>query len=164
MLEWVLIAIAVAAGGGGDAGDRSGSGAATAAIDVPGGPYRAEDQTPSGKFTTAGEVRPILGMTKANWVALREYDGQDLLYVTHLMAWRCGLHELRYAVNGGPMQVWPMPPCLEGTAQPNAIRTEGGLPFVAFGLGEVQSVRVELLYDDLSEDSHEVLRQDVLMP
>lgn len=164
MLEWVLIAIAVAGGGGGDAGDRSGSGAATAAVGAPGGPYQAEDQTPSGRFTTAGEVRPILGMTKANWVALREYDGQDLLYVTHLMAWRCGLHEVRYAVNGGPMQVWPMPPCQEGTAQPNAIRTEDGLPFVAFGLGEVQSVRVELLYDDLSEDSHEVLRQDVLMP
>ena len=164
MLEWVLIAIAVAAGGGGDAGDRSGSDTATAAVGAPGGPYQAEDQTPSGRFTTAGEVRPILGMTKANWVALREYDGQDLLYVTHLMAWRCGLHEVRYAVNGGPMQVWPMPPCQEGTAQPNAIRTEDGLPFVAFGLGEVQSVRVELLYDDLSEDSHEVLRQDVLMP
>lgn len=163
MLDWVLIAIAVAAGGGDGGGDAVGEAASAQAVQ-PQVVYEAEDQTPSGKFTTAAEVKPILGMTKANWVAVREYQGQDLLYVTHLMAWRCGLHEMRYSVNGGPMQVWPMPPCLVDTAQPNAIRTEDGLPYVAFGLGEVESVRVELLYDDLSEDAHEVVRKDVLMP
>ena len=103
-------------------------------------------------------------MTKANWVAVREYDGQDLLYVTHLMAWRCGLHEMRLSVNGGPVEVWPLPPCLLDTNQPNAIRTEDGLPYRAYGLGEVRSVRVELLIDDLSEDSLELERKEVLMP
>ena len=33
------------------------------------------------------------------WVAVRDYDGQDLLYVTQILAWRCGLARLQSAVN-----------------------------------------------------------------
>ena len=117
MLDWVLIAIAMAAGGGETAEGTTGESAA-AANQAPAVDFEAEDQTPSGKFTTATEVKPILDMTKANWVALREYQGQDLLYVTHLMAWRCGLHEMRYSVNGEPMQVWPMPNSFPPAAMP----------------------------------------------
>jgi len=126
--------------------------------------FEAEPQTPTGKFTTAAEVKPILGMTRGNWVAVREFEGRDLLYVTHLLSWRCGLHEIRFAVNDGPMQVWKMPPCLTDTAQPNAIPTEGGLPFREYDLGSIESVSVELLYDDLSTESARFERQEVLMP
>ncbi|UXX84154.1 hypothetical protein [Roseovarius pelagicus] len=155
MIDWVFIAIAVAFGG-----DDAGGGEPPAQDAV----FLAEPQTPSGKFTTATEVKPILGMTKGNWVAVREYDGQDLLYFTHLLSWRCGLHQIRYSLNGGPVQVWPMPPCLDGTSMPNAIRTEDGMPYIAQPLGSIGSVRVELLYDDLSEESAEFSRSDVLMP
>ena len=102
--------------------------------------------------------------TKGNWVAVREYDGQDLVYVTHLLSWRCGMHQLRFSINDAPMQVWPLPPCLIDTAQPNAIRTEDGLPYQAFALGNVQSIAIEVLYDDLSSGTARFDRAQVLMP
>ncbi|MDP4033777.1 MAG: hypothetical protein Q8P60_13180 [Pseudorhodobacter sp.] len=114
-------------------------------------------------FTTAAEVRPILDMTRANWIALREYDGQDLLYFTHLISWRCGLSELRYAVNGTAPQLWPLADCLEGTAQPNAILPDSRI-YAGFELGSVAEVTVTLVYDDGSEDSASFLRAAVLMP
>lgn len=157
MLDWILIGVSLALGGGG--GD-AGTGADAAAPQA----FAAEPQQPTGKFTTATEVKPILSATKPNWVAVREFNGQDLVYVTHLLSWRCGLLQLRYSVNGGAMREWPLPPCLTETAQPNALRSEDGPPYRAFDPGSVRSVRVEILYDDLSTDSADYQRADVLMP
>lgn len=126
--------------------------------------FSAEPQEPTGKFTTATEVKPILSATRGNWVAVREYGGQDLLYVTHLLSWRCGMHQMRYAVNGGPMQVYDLPPCHEGTAQPNALTPEDGLPYLTYAPGEVEFITIELLYDDLSTEKASFMRADVLMP
>jgi len=114
-------------------------------------------------FTTAAEVRPILTATKANWVALREYEGQDLLYFTHLMSWRCGLSEARYAVNGAAPAVWPLGDCQDGTAQPNAILPDSQI-YATLNLGSVAEVTVTLIYDDGSEDSATFPRAAILMP
>jgi len=157
MIDWILLAIAMAAGGGAGHPPGAGDGAQEVA-------FVAEPQQPSGQFTTATEVRPILLATRANWVAVREYDGRDLVYVTHLLSWRCGLHRLRLSVNDGPLQDWPLPPCLTGTAQPNALRAEDGLPYIDFPPGHVQSVTVDILYDDLGTDSARFERARVLMP
>ncbi|SMH57567.1 hypothetical protein [Maritimibacter sp. HL-12] len=114
------------------------------------------------QFTTAAEVKPILDATKSNWIAVREYDGQDLLYFTHLMAWRCGIDQIYYALNGGSERPWDGEPCYEGEAQPNAIKAADVLPFVALPLGSVESVTVRLEYDDGSTDSASYQRADVL--
>ena len=114
-------------------------------------------------FTTAAEVKPILTATKANWVALREYEGQDLLYFTQLMSWRCGLSEARYAVNGAAPAVWPLGDCQDGTAQPNAILPDSQI-YASFALGSVAEVTVTLIYDDGSEDSATFPRAAILMP
>ncbi len=106
------------------------------------GPVAAEN------FTTAAEVKPILEMTKANWVAVREFNGQDLLYFTHLESWRCGLDQIRYFVNEGKPRVREMEPCHEDSNTPNALLLEDHLPFDVHPLGSIDSVTVEVTFDD----------------
>lgn len=169
MIEVVLFLLAVAAGGG-----ESPDGASATATAAPAQPSsvaaapvvarEAEDQTPSGKFLTATETKPILTATKMNWVAVREFNGQDLIYFTHLLSWRCGLYDIRYAVNGGAKQIWPMPECHTDGPSPNALTPDDGLPYVSFELGSVQTIDVEILYDDLTTDTAQFERKSVLMP
>ncbi|MBO9452113.1 hypothetical protein J7426_17690 [Tropicibacter sp. R16_0] len=124
----------------------------------------AEPQVPTGKFTTAVEVKPILGATRGNWIGVREFNGQDLLYVTHLWSWRCGLVELRIGINGATPEVWPLPTCHEDEPAPNAIKEQDGLPYRNYGLGSVQAIEVELTYDDLTTESASFERQAVKIP
>lgn len=123
----------------------------------------AEPQIATGKFTTAVEVKPILDVTRGNWISIREYDGQDLVYVTHLWAWRCGLLDLRVGINGHPVESWPMPDCHLDQATPGAILEEDGLPYRSFALGSVASIDVEVTYDDLTTDSAKFNRQGGLV-
>jgi len=116
------------------------------------------------QFTTAAEVKPILDATKAKWVSVREYDGKDLLYFTHLMAWRCGIDQIHYAVNGGADKLWKGEACYDGEAQPNAMKATDVLPFVTFPLGSIDTVTVKLLYDDGSTDSATYQRGAILTP
>ena len=115
------------------------------------------------QFTTAAEVKPILGATKSSWVALREFDGRDLLYFTQLESWRCGLTAVRYSVNGRAMEPWMMDPCFEGTAQPNAMSADRS-PYTSFDLGAVKVIDVIITYDDGTEESATYTRSAVLMP
>lgn len=132
---------------------------------APSGPVLvAEPQVATGKFTTALEVKPIMNATRSNWVAVREYDGQDLIYVTHLWAWRCGMVEMRVGVNGAVPEVWPLPECHTQYATPNAVLEEDGLPFRSYGLGTVATVEVQVTYDDLTTDTARFDRQGVLIP
>jgi hypothetical protein len=112
----------------------------------------AEDQTPTGRFTTATEVKPILTATRANWIATRDWDGQDLIYVTHLWSWRCGLVQVEMSVNGAGMEVWPLPDCHLDQPAPNAILDGDGLPYRGFAQGSVDRIEVVITYDDLTTD------------
>ncbi len=123
-----------------------------------------EPQVPTGKFTTAVEVKPILSATKSNWVAVREWESQDLIYVTHVWAWRCGLVQLEISVNSGPFEIWPLPACHDGTATPNAILEEDGLPYKTFAPNSVIEVAVRVTYDDLTTDQAGFPRSAILLP
>ena len=125
-----------------------------------------EPQVATGKFTTAVEVKPIIGMTKQNWVAVRLYNGSDLVYFTHLLAWRCGLWEIRYSINGDEaLQSFPMEPCHEDTAQPNAMTDVANyLPYITLPPESVDSIYVELVFDDGTTDFAVFSRPNVLMP
>ncbi len=125
-----------------------------------------ETQQPTGKFLNATEVRPILDATKGSWVAVRLYEGQDLLYFTSLLSWRCGLWEIRYGVNGAPAdQVLEMEPCYDDTAQPAALTDPVAFPiWVTFAPETVQSVTVEIDYDDGTTDVATFERSGILIP
>ena len=123
----------------------------------------AEDQTPTGKFLAAGEVRPILEATKTSWIGVREFDGQDLVYFTHLLSWRCGLYDVQYAINGGPTQVFPIPECPPDIENAMTIPEDTQI-YITQPLGSVHTVDVTLLYDDLGTDTVQYERSAVLIP
>lgn len=117
-------------------------------------------------FTTAAEVKPILTMTKPQWIAVREYDGQDLLYFTNLLAWRCGVEGVSYGVNGAPARTaLVFEPCYDGEAQPNALKMDQGvLPFVTADLSSIKTITVSVTFDDGSVEVAEYERAAVLIP
>ncbi len=125
-----------------------------------------EDQTPTGQFTTATEVKPILTATMGSWVAVRNYEGQDLVYFTQLLAWRCGLWDISYGINGAaPDTVLPLEPCHENTNSPNALTDiENFLPYIALPENSVESVTVQLTLDDGSVMSNSYERTAIQMP
>lgn len=130
------------------------------------GTRQPEPQIATGQWTVAVEVKPILGMTKSNWVAVRLYEGQDLLYFSHLLAFRCGLWEIRWGVNGEPAtnQV-ALEPCHTDTAQPNALTDPLTYPiYVTLPPESVTSVFVEIVYDDGTTDFARFDRNQILIP
>ena len=109
------------------------------------------------QFTEAEQVRPILEATRGNWVAIREFGGKDLLYFTHLLAWRCGLDRIEFALNDAEeFTEWPMPECRMDTATPASI-LEGDPVYATLPIWNVGQVRIRLTYDDgtISEQSYE---------
>ena len=125
--------------------------------------YVAEPQVPSGKFTTALEVKPIMQAVKGSLVAVREYEGRDWVYFTQVLSWRCGLAGLRYSLNGAPMQDFEMPQCQVDTAQPNAFPDDANI-YVTEPLGSVETIDVELIYDDLTRETVSFEREQVQIP
>lgn len=117
-------------------------------------------------FTTAAEVKPILDATKPQWIAVREFDGKDLLYFTNLLAWRCGVSEIRYGLNGAAAEtVFAMEPCHNGTAQPNALMMANGeLPYITLDLASVATVSVRVVFDDDTTTTADYDRKAILTP
>ena len=125
-----------------------------------------EPQIPMGKYTTALEVRPILQMTRNQWVGVREFDGQDYVYFSTLIGWRCGLWDIRYGINGAPADnVLPMEPCNDEFAQPNVmLDIENFPPYVICPQGGVESIYVEIVFDDGTTDFARFERAAVRIP
>ncbi|GAB4532832.1 MAG: hypothetical protein Tsb0019_34500 [Roseibium sp.] len=91
------------------------------------------------------QIKQILDVTKANWVSFRDWQGQDLVYFTHLEAWKCGIEYVFYGVNDGPIdQEWQLDPCDPDT--PNAVLKDK--PYIEFPGGSLHSVSVQLIYPD----------------
>lgn len=125
-----------------------------------------EPQEPTGKYTTALEIKPILGMTKSNWVAVRDFEGQDYLYFTHLLSWRCGMWDIKFGINGAAAtEDVPMEPCHEDLAAPNSlVEIADFLPYVVLPAGSIETVYVEITYDDGTKDFAQFARNEIAIP
>ena len=123
-----------------------------------------EPQVPLGHFTTALEVKPILNATHSSWVAVREWEAQDYIYVSHIWAWRCGLVQLEISVNSGPFEIWPLPECHLETSTPNAILEEDGQPYRTYAPNAVIEIAVRVTYDDLTTETARFPRSAILLP
>ena len=104
----------------------------------------------------------MLDFTRADWVSLREYNGDDQLLFTHILAWRCGIDRISYAVNGGKRERLVVEPCYEGETRPNDFKDKDILPYVTFPAGSVEAVTVWLNYDDGSADKEDYKRKAIL--
>jgi len=89
------------------------------------------------------QIKQILDVTKANWVAFRDWQGQQLIYFTHLESWKCGIDYVFYGLNGGPLdQMWELDEC--DPDKPNAVLKEK--PYIELPAGSTQSISVQLVY------------------
>ncbi len=106
------------------------------------------------KRTQAADV-PSLEMTKqalmaskSNWVAFRNYNGRQLVYFTQLVAWKCGLKEIRFIINDdGEMESWPLTECNPDTPYDVSKDTL----YVSLPLGTADIVSVQVVFNDGNE-------------
>ncbi|MEO0976399.1 MAG: hypothetical protein AAFY05_09770 [Pseudomonadota bacterium] len=94
------------------------------------------------------QIKQILDMTKTSWVSFRDWQGQQLIYFTHLEAWKCGIDYVFYGLNGGPLdQMWELDTC--NPDNPNAVLKDK--PYIELPAGSTQSISVQLIYPDGSK-------------
>ena len=109
--------------------------------------------TANAQMVDAAQIRPILDATKSSWVAVREWMGQDLVYFTHLLTWRCGLTKIEYSINSSDAdQNWEFIPCDETAPNPMALPDAQKI-YGNFVLNSVQSITVKITYDDGMQDT-----------
>lgn len=112
-------------------------------------------------FTTSAQVKPILEIIRPQWIAIRPYDGKDLLYMSMLLTYRCGIEQIRFSYNGGDMQVWEGEPCYRDERDPMALKMETHLPYAVAPLDSLQTVTINLLFDDGTTMEQSYTRKEV---
>lgn len=97
-----------------------------------------------------GQEPKVLDMTRSSWAYFRDYNGRQLVYFTHLEAYRCGIAEVRYSLNSDALdREWKLQPC--DPQKPNVITTDK--PYIALPLGTARSVTVQLTFNDGSKSA-----------
>ena len=95
-----------------------------------------------------GQEPKILGLTKGSWAYFRDYNGRQLIYFTHLEAYRCGIARMRYSLNSTALDhEWKLQPC--DPKAPHNITTDR--PYIALPLGTANTIAVQLTYNDGSK-------------
>ena len=102
---------------------------------------------PAAAQGTLGQEKQILPMIKASWVAFRNYDGRQWIYFTTLIAYHCGLAEIRYSIGSDALdRRFPVPAC--DRQRPNAIDPAKDPPYLTMAPGSAGEIAVQLVYTD----------------
>ncbi|MFN3145762.1 MAG: hypothetical protein ACE368_11165 [Paracoccaceae bacterium] len=109
------------------------------------------------------QARMILDMTRDNWVAVRDWDGQDLLYFTHLESYRCNIAAVDIAVNGQKATRWGLAPCDTPGALFAPLPSEH-LPYASYPQGSIAHVVVRLTWPDGTAAWAAFSRDQIEMP
>lgn len=113
-------------------------------------PAAAQDMPPE-------QIKSILAMTKANWVSFRDWEGKQLIYFTHLEAWKCGIDKVLYGLNDAPVETeWQLEAC--NPKQPNTVTKDK--PYLTLPAGSVKQIRVQLMFPDGTTSSIETFVYD----
>lgn len=125
-----------------------------------------EPQVPTGRYTTAIEIKPLITATRAGWVAIGSSQAGDLLYFSQLLGFRCGLWDIHYGLNGAPPTIpVVMEECHTDTRSPNAITDPMAFPiYITEPQGSIESVEVQVTFDDGTIDAAVYGRQLILLP
>ena len=94
------------------------------------------------------QIKNVLTITEKNWVAFRDYNGKQLIYFTHLEAWKCGISTVRYGLNGETVnKIWQLEACDD--QKPNQVTKER--PYLTFPLNTIEQIDIQLTYSDGSQ-------------
>ena len=100
---------------------------------------------PASSQGLMGQEPKILDMTRGSWAYFRDYNGRQLVYFTHLEAYRCGIAAVRYSINTDALdRHWMLQPC--DPNKPHNITTDK--PYIALPLGAAKSITVQLTFKD----------------
>ena len=100
---------------------------------------------PASSQGLMGQEPKILDMTRGSRAYFRDYNGRQLVYFTHLEAYRCGIAAVRYSINTDALdRDWMLQPC--DRKKPHNITTDN--PYIALPLGAAKSITVQLTFKD----------------
>lgn len=100
-----------------------------------------------GQSSLAGQEKRILAMTEDSWIHFRDYNGRQLVYFTHLEAYKCGIAAVHYSLNSEALdRNWKLQSC-----DPNAPHEVRNLPYLSLPLGSANMIAVQLTFNDGSK-------------
>lgn len=119
---------------------------------------RAKAQTP---VPTPAAAKQILKLTRNSWIQFRNFEGQQIVYFTSFLTWKCALKEIRFSVNSKDLaKRFPLPNC--NPDNPLHVDPNKDLAYLTFPLGEVETVSIQVVYqDDTKSAVHSFMPCDV---
>ncbi len=92
-----------------------------------------------------GQEPKVLDMTRGSWAYFRDYNGRQLIYFTHLEAYKCGIASVSYSLNSDALDKnWKLQLC--DLKKPHHITTDK--PYISLPLGTANSITVQLTFND----------------